>query len=380
MAKAYHPKFPHHGPPEPDHILLDRYVHDPRRDLPFVLNPDLSVWDPLTRPSIMQDDEAQALEALDLLHQKQLDEDAEFEQLFAEKKSEVGGMRPVGKSLLEHALAPIKRTDDLGYGVSKELEKYQIDPSLMKEFVTQSKPEIDDFVKSKTRKPKFLFSSGEPQTTSDNLSRMVDSGQLQAFTLPEEKYDEMFDIKEGPRHLGEGGRNVNGKIYMRGTTPSNARGIGHEILHQFFGHQAGVEGTPKLNPYQKLDIALGGILPSFSKHGYRPSFFPKGKGMEEFENRKDYNERIREKGYHPIYADAPFKVGQDSMLEALADRTKAGVLSTPMSTVQTKGGDYDVFETRSIKARDFRSAFKEARKKKLPTFEWQGRLYSTELK
>ena len=345
------------------------------------------------RPSVMEDEQSQILGALNEIMGKEWQEaeqEAEFSSLFAEKQmdprsaSAVGPARTaprgLGGSLLAQASAPMKRTYDLGFGVPEGMEQYQIDPSLMQEFVDQSRSEVDKFLKSKTRKPKGLFSSGDPERTADDLARRIYSGQLQAFTLPEEEYDERFGIEEGPRHLGEGGRNVDGKIYMKGMDPESVKGVGHEVLHEFFGHEPGKGGVPKLNPYQKLDMALGGILPSFSKHGYRPSFFPKGKGMEDFKSRKEYNERVRELGYHPQYADAPFKVTQDSMLEALTGRTRAGVLSTPMSTVETRGGDYDVFEKRSIKARDFRSAFKEARKNNLPTFEWQGRLYSTEMK
>ena len=48
--------------------------------------------------------------------------------------------------------------------------------------------------------------------------------------------------------------------------------------------------------------------------------------------------------------------------------------------VQTKGGFYPTFDKSSTEAKDFRSTFAQAVASKAPTFMWQGREYTTELK
>lgn len=90
-------------------------------------------------------------------------------------------------------------------------------------------------------------------------------------SLPEEK---QYLKDSSGYYIGEG--DEGGAIYYQAgdlqAPPGEYRSgvVPHEVMHYFGGHSPGRPSVPNINPYQKLDMALGGWLPSFHPAGRRP--------------------------------------------------------------------------------------------------------------
>lgn len=252
-----------------------------------------------------------------------------------------------------------------------DYSRYQYDPSLLSEFYESAKPALLDFVKQRGRH------GGETQHGVEDMYSRLAAGKLKAYGLP----DELYDQERGDVNLtgGSGGFHRGDEIFTKGT--GGGRGIAHEFGHELYGHKAGKRGVPELSPYQKLDRKLKGWLPSFSKYGERPNIMPikNRAGYSSFDSREQYNQRMREGEYNPQFADAPFEVLEEAMWNLQNQGTKDAMLSNVLGTVKTGGGDYSKYDPRSLKAKDFKGAFGDARKAGLKEFDWDGRKYSTEL-
>ena len=253
-----------------------------------------------------------------------------------------------------------------------DYSRYQYDPSLLSEFYESAKPALLDFTKQRGRH------GGVVQHSVEDMYKRLAAGKLKAYALPKELYQQ----ERGEANLltgGSGGFHRGDEIFTKGI--GGDRGIAHEFGHELYGHRAGTRGVPKLNPYQKLDRKLKGWLPSLSKYGERPSIIPikNREGYSSFDSREQYNQRMREGNYHPQFADAPFEVLEKAMWNLQDQSTKDAMLSIGLETTHTEGGDYTRYDPRSLKAKDFRGAFREARKSGLKEFDWDERKYSTAL-
>lgn len=67
--------------------------------------------------------------------------------------------------------------------------------------------------------------------------------------------------------------------------------------------------------------------------------------------------------------------------QRLAGQNPIGVAASKVTgKKKTKGGTYPIYKKKSAAAKTFRASFKDARKKGLKTFTWQGRKYTTKVK
>tara|TARA_R110000744_G_scaffold40374_6_gene91614 strand:- start:8789 stop:9568 length:780 start_codon:yes stop_codon:yes gene_type:complete len=256
---------------------------------------------------------------------------------------------------------------------NENLSRYQYDPGLLTQFTQNARPALLDFIKQQNRY------GGSSERSVNSMVDRVSSQDLKAYALPENQYNNM----RGESNLSSGGFHKGDEIFLKGKYGD--RGIGHELGHELYGHAEDSESVPKMNWYNKADRLLKGWLPSFSKYAERPSYTSisntkrRRAGYDKFENRGNYNQRMRTGEYNPKFADAPFDYLQKSMWDMQDKETTDAMLSNVLSTVKTKGGDYGKYDKRSLKAKDFRYAFKEARASGNNQFEWDGRKYSTEL-
>jgi len=253
-----------------------------------------------------------------------------------------------------------------------DYSRYQFDPGLLSEFATTGRPALIDFIQQQSE------FGGKPRRGVEDLFTRLLEGQLKAYSVPENIYPEVYGSDDWE---SSGGFHRGDEIYMR----DNPLGLGHELGHEFFGHKAGTTSVPQLNPYEKVDRKLKGWLPSFNKYSDRPSWSkpieekPRGEGYYNFTDRDAYNKRMLASEYHPKFADAPFDALQESIWNLQSQRTKDALLSNPIDLEETRGGDYNIYDKRSLKAKDFRYSFRDARRAGLDEFEWDGMSYSTEL-
>jgi hypothetical protein len=257
-----------------------------------------------------------------------------------------------------------------------DLSRYQYDPSLLSEFIEAGKPALIDFVE---RGEKW---GGTPQRSIEDIMQRISSGEMKTYGLPKDLYSEV----RGPTELSSGGfhgtRDGQEGIFLKGQRSGG--GFGHEIGHEFYGHRP--SGTvPEMNWYNKLDRKLKGWLPSLSKYAERPKFTSientprRWMGYSGFEDREEYNKRMLTGEYNPKFGDAPFDYLKNAMWNLQDQSTRDAMMSNVLETVETKGGDYGKYDKRSLKAKDFRYAFKEARQEGLKEFDWDGMKYTTEL-
>ena len=268
---------------------------------------------------------------------------------------------------------PNRSDHDLVGMYRPHLPRYQYDPELLAKFTENARPALLDFVKQQNKW------GGDPDRSVDEISERIRSQDLQAYAVPEEMYGKI----RGTGGLSSGGFHAGNQIYMKGT--GGCGGIAHELGHELYGHAEGSESVPKMNWYNKLDRKLKGWLPSFSKYAERPRFTSientprRESAYMNFSDRTGYNERMKSGDYNPKFADAPFDHLSNAMWNLQDQPTRDAMLSKVLRTVKTKGGDYGKYDKRSLKAKDFRYAFKEAREQGLDQFDWDGRKYSTKL-
>tara|TARA_R110002051_G_scaffold325346_2_gene427254 strand:+ start:273 stop:1292 length:1020 start_codon:yes stop_codon:yes gene_type:complete len=263
-----------------------------------------------------------------------------------------------------------------------DLTKYQYNDDLLKKFVKNAEPALIDFVKQQNK-----YGGNEKRSINDILDRISDKS-LKAYALPDDVYEKVHGEESASSSGGfhrEGNDGGSSEIYLSGLYGN--RGIGHEIGHELFGHQSENDSSVgKMSFYNKLDRLLKGWLPSFSKYSERPKSTSidntkrRKSGYKKFEDRKQYNKRMKAGKYNPKFADAPFDFLEEAMWNLQDEATKNAMMSNVLNSVKTKGGNYNVYDKRSLKAKDFRNAFKEARQIGLDIFEWDGKKYSTNLK
>ena len=199
--------------------------------------------------------------------------------------------------------------------------RYRLDPSVLNQYMQYAVPSLMDF--SRGQSARGIFTGGQPQAkrSVEDIMARAQSEELKVYHgIPIETYREIGGdpSQSGAFHKGE-------NIYIREES-SLQKSLGHELGHELYGHTAGTGGVPKLSKYQELDLKLGGWLPSISKYGVRPpSVFPKVKGMTK--GREWYNERMRSgagtgQPYNPEFADAPFSLLSQSILNQLPDEFK----------------------------------------------------------
>jgi len=254
----------------------------------------------------------------------------------------------------------------------------------------------------------FIGERKKPMRTVEQARQRIESNQLPWYILPEEVYDKHME-GEG---LSSGGYHGGDKIVLKGTgrgvstspikevvkteggdypvygenvgDPQNVERIGetlvHELGHEFYGHRArrGDEaqwvkenggGRRKYTPpertlYQKADRFLDGWLPNFGqKYAQRPNLLLQAQDTERNKREIRYNKRMQKGDYHPQYSDLPFYDLEQSV--TLAPETLAKIGKA------VAGPD---------KAKEFRTAFRSARKRGDAVFTWDGRKYTTELK
>jgi hypothetical protein len=256
-----------------------------------------------------------------------------------------------------------------------DLSRYQYDPSLIADFVKAGTPALLDFTKQQQRW------GGKPERSVDEIyERAGRLGELNVYGVPEDLYSQ---IRGNTGGLSSGAFHRGNQIFMKNFNP---RAIGHELGHDLYGHsEEHGQSVPSMNWYNKLDRKLKGWLPSLSKYAERPKFtsientLRRKRGFVNFEDREEYNKRMLTGKYNPKFADAPFDVLNSLMWKAQSQEIKNAMLSNPIDIEETKGGGYDIYDKRSLKAKDFRYAFKEARQEGLKEFDWDGMKYTTEL-
>jgi len=256
-----------------------------------------------------------------------------------------------------------------------DLTRYQYDNKLLKKFVENSRPALEDFI---SQQDKY---GGSKRRNIDDILNRISNKTFKAYALPENIYSKVL----GESNISSGGFHQGDNVYLKGLYGN--RGIGHELGHELYGHQAeGDESVGKMSFYNKLDRALKGWLPSFSRYSERPKIASilntarRKDAYSKFSDRGEYNKRMIDATYNPKFADAPFDYLENAMWSLQDQDTKNAMLSNVLNSIKTKGGDYNVYDKRSLKAKDFRSSFKEAREKGLDVFEWDGNKYSTNLK
>ena len=199
--------------------------------------------------------------------------------------------------------------------------RYRLDPSVLNQYMQYAVPSLIDF--SRGQSARGVFTGGQPQAqrSVEDIMHRTQSEKLKVYHgIPIETYKEIGGdpTQSGAFHRGE-------DIYIR--EGSSLQGsLGHELGHELYSHRAGEGGVPKLSKYQELDLKLGGWLPSISKYGVRPpSVFPEVKGTTR--GREWYNERMRSgagtgQPYNPEFADAPFNLLNQSILNQLPEEFK----------------------------------------------------------
>jgi len=248
----------------------------------------------------------------------------------------------------------------------------------------------------------FIGERKKPMRTVEQARQRIEGNQLPWYILPEEVYDKHME-GEG---LSSGGYHGGDKIVLKGTGrgvssspikevvkteggdyPVYGENVGrigetlvHELGHEFYGHRArrGDEaqwveesegGRRKYTPpertlYQKADRFLKGWLPNLGqKYAQRPNLLLQAQDTERSKREIRYNKRMQKGDYHPQYSDLPFYDLEQSV--TLAPETLAKIGKA------VAGPD---------KAKEFRTAFRSARKRGDAVFTWDGRKYTTELK
>jgi len=258
----------------------------------------------------------------------------------------------------------------------------------------------------------FIGERKSPKRTVEQARQRIESNQLPWYILPEEAYDEHYKELTGGKGLSSGGYHDDSKIVLRGTgrgvssspikevvkteggdypvygenvgdpqdVKNISRGLVHELGHEFYGHRArrgdesqwieeGEGGRRKYTPpertlYQKADRFLKGWLPNLGqKYAQRPNLLLQAQKTPRSEREIRYNKRMQEGDYHPQYSDLPFYDLEQNV--TLAPETLAKIGKA------VAGPD---------KAKEFRTAFREARKRGDAVFTWDDRKYTTELK
>ena len=242
--------------------------------------------------------------------------------------------------------------------------------------------------------------------TYDDLLADVRAGNIKQHVHSEDSWKREAGKSFTPKqnvaafYRGSGGA---GEIHY----PEGGEGsLPHELLHYFAGHKAGSAGTPeRINPYMKLDMALGGWLPSLHPASRRPTL----PGSNRFSNwwnenmatqQTEYSNDPKKTGipfwkrsedpsraYHPWFDEHAYDSTADKMkenvLKYISDQEKTRKQHKTQQ-IQEKPVRYDknmypIFPKQSAKAQSFRDAFRDARRQGLDIFDWDNRKYTTEL-
>jgi len=211
----------------------------------------------------------------------------------------------------------------------------------------------------------------------DDLLQAVQGGNLTMNRVPSKQWESHTDNKSRLGYYVPDPSTGGGTI----TVPENVsdQTIGHELLHYFSGHKEGGRNVPKMNPYIKADVALKGWLPSLHPAGRRPTM----KGDNIFSN--IWNKHLATKstkhsnkeGYHPWFDEHAFDkfAGESTPVNILKQ-----ALTVSEKPLRTDKNNYPIYDKKSEKAQDFRTAFRNARKQGQDIFTWDNRDYTTELK
>ena len=265
---------------------------------------------------------------------------------------------------------------------------YLMNSDILADVFRDASPQYEEFMKGRSA----------PERTIEESKKRIEGGQLPWYILPEDMYQEHVEGKWGdtPNLVSSGGYHGGDKIVLKGTgrgvstspikdvvkteggdypvygenvgDPQNvkniSRGLVHELGHEFYSHTAGQKTVPKRNLYEELDFKLKGWLPNFGKkYAHRPNLLLQAQDTERSKREIRYNKRMREGDYHSQYGDLPFHDLEESV--TLAPETLAKIGRA------VAGPD---------KAKEFRTAFRSARKRGDAVFTWDGRKYTTELK
>jgi hypothetical protein len=291
--------------------------------------------------------------------------------------------------------------DNKVFDAGANWEVYLMNNDILADVFRDATPQYEEFIGKRK----------SPKRTVEQARQRIESNQLPWYILPEEVYKE--NVKGKASNLvASGGYHGGDKIVLRGTgrgvssspikevvkteggdypvygenvgDPQNVERIGetlvHELGHEFYGHRArrGDEaqwveesegGRRKYTPpertlYQKADRFLKGWLPNLGqKYAQRPNLLLQAQGTERSKREIRYNKRMQEGDYHPQYSDLPFYDLEQSVTLDPITLAKIGKA--------VAGPD---------KAKEFRTAFREARKRGDAVFTWDDRKYTTELK
>ena len=120
------------------------------------------------------------------------------------------------------------------------------------------------------------------KNTYDDLIRDIKSGELNVNWVPEDEWDAYARNKFPEDENLPGGwyQYSDESIHVPDSEWGREEALPHELMHYFAGHRSAEDtpegysptrGTPKkINPYIKLDMDLGGWLPSLHPGGRRP--------------------------------------------------------------------------------------------------------------
>lgn len=132
---------------------------------------------------------------------------------------------------------------------------------------------------------KWLKDRPSVERSYDDLRYALDSGNIRLKPVPQDEWESFRKKNRSDNaaawYQGYGGNTMGGVIYYpegKFQVKHNKHdGYGpHEVMHFFAshtpGHNVGIGSgnVPEINPYQKLDMRMGGWLPSFHPGGRRP--------------------------------------------------------------------------------------------------------------
>ena len=264
------------------------------------------------------------------------------------------------------------------------------DQKWMEDWVTRNEGNINE----------WLSSRPSANRSYDDLQRAINSGNIRLKPIPKDEWDDFSEKQNmdnaaawyssyqgategGEIYYPEGGFQVGG--------PGSGSGA-HEIMHFFSSHTPGRSvgqssgKVPQINPYQKLDIKLGGWLPSLHPGGRRP-WTPKSD--EAYHPWFDEGAFDRAAGWddpsHPESRESVFDDWKDEKIEKVKsgpgrlikkasenlNRLKEKAFPTPYNPPATAWMDDSL---------TFNKAFDSAKSSGLKTFHWRGKEYTTKVK
>jgi len=281
--------------------------------------------------------------------------------------------------------------------------KYDLaaDEAFMKDWVRRNQGNIE----------KWTGDRPSVKRSYDDLLGAVNEGRIGLKAVPKDEWDDWkkshnvqenaggwyqdFEVNDkfrsGTIHYPEG---EFGRVGEKNRMGQPKQGLApHEIMHFFAGHKptsakGGHDNVPDINPYQALDMKLGGWLPSFHPGGRRP-WTPKSDeeyhpwfdevaydraaswdNPEHSSSREKTFQAWNTKRARRFRRSPPGRLISNAFRNARA--VKHHLFPTPYMEPPPGAATFDDY--------DFNQAFKVSREAGQKTFNWRGKEYTTETK